>query len=418
MIGTQRFLVRPALIAAAAVALAGCNDHRYYYSYPVYDVPNSVVVADFNGDGVADIGFAATRVDGYYPNFGFAGVILQNESSTAGVGTSTFQSSLDYAVGFNPSTLATGDLDGANGPDLAVANAESGSVSLLLQDTTATGHMQSAVTLTSGGVPYDVAIGDLNHDGKPDIAVADTSGSGNVVVFLQDSATAGSFPTSLSLATGYPATSVTIGDLDGDGYNDLVVATEASDGSGFVSIFYQDSANPGTFLARIDIAAGSQPLSVKIGNLNDAVDNLPDLVVANAGASSTGAGSSGVTVLLQDTSASNGFSPGVTYATAPGSVNVAIGDLNGDGHADLVTANVGGTIYGTVSVLLQNSSGNGAFLTATNYPGICEPLGVAIGNLNGDALPDIAVADGHRATVMFNSTTTPGTFAAPVLVGN
>jgi hypothetical protein len=107
----------------------------------------------------------------------------------------------------------------------------------------------------------------------------------------------------------------------------------------------------------------------------------------------------------------------VTYATARGSLCVVIADLNNDGNNDLAVANSGGSLSGSISILLQDATRPGIFLAATNYRGMYEPLGLAIGNLDGDALPDIAVADGSRATVMFNSAATPGTFSAPVAVG-
>ena len=71
-----------------------------------------------------------------------------------------------------------------------------------------------------------------------------------------------------------------------------------------------------------------------------------------------------------------------------------------------------------MSVLLQDPARPGVFLTATSYPGLGQPLSVAIADLNGDGHPDIAVADGASATVMLQNATSPGTFAQPVQVGN
>lgn len=411
--GAQRSLriaMRVSLIAVAVFGIPACNDYNNQFTFAPYDTPNSVVIADMNGDGAPDLGVAFTHIDGTYPNAGFASVILQNNAARG-----TFQTSVDTAAGFNPSTLAVGDLDGTSGPDLVVSNANSANVSILLQDATATGKLLAAANVTTGGVPYDVAVGDLNNDGKLDIAVADAGGSGNALVLFQDPASPGHFLAQVTLAVGNPSTAVAIGDVDGDGRPDLVVANEDGSGIGRVSIFYQSATTPGTFLPRIDVAAGTHPLSVKIGDLNG--DGRADIVVANERSSSSGVGSSGVSVLLQDAANPGAFLPAVTYATAHGSVCVAIGDLNNDGRPDLAVANTGGSRRGTVSVLLQDATRPGTFLAATNYSGVFEPLGLAIGDLNGDGVPDIAVADGDRATIMFNSATAPGTFAAPVLVG-
>jgi len=410
-IKSVRSAVYATLAAAVTVGLAACHDDDF--DYPNYDVPNSVAVIDMNGDGVSDIVFAATHIDGGYPNPGFAGVILQNPG--LGQGNGTFQTANYTSVGYNPSTLAIGNFDGASGPDVVVANANSANVSVLLHDAAIpNAQLQAARTVTTGGVPYDVAVGDLNNDSLPDIAMASVGGNSNNVVLLMRSTVPGEFLAPVTLPVSNPATSVAVGDLNGDGRADIAVANVASGGAGYVTVFFQQTN--GTIGAGTSISAGTEPISVKIGNLNS--DAFPDLVVANEGPGSNGAGTSGATVLLQDPATPRGrFLSGTTYATARGSVCVATGDVNNDGFEDIVVANTGGSRTGTVSVLLQDAMRSGSFLSATNYPGVYEPLGVAIGNLNGDTLPDIAVADGSRATVMFNSTVMPGTFAGPVRVG-
>jgi hypothetical protein len=402
------FAFRASIVAAIAICGGGCHDDDP--PFPAYDTPNSVDVVDMNGDGVNDIVFAATHVDGSYPNAGIAGVILQNSAAPG-----TFQVSLDSAVGANPSTLAVGDLDGISGPDVAVANANSASISVLLHNATpSNAQLPVAINVNTGGVPYDVAVGDLNGDGLPDLAVADVGASLNVVVHRRDPASPGYFLAPIAMTVGNPATSVAIGDLNGDGRMDLAVTNVAPGGAGYVSIFFQ-TATAGTFSPRVDMPAGTVPLSVKIGDLNN--DGRADLAVANEGPGSTAIGAAGVSVLLQSATTPGTYLPAITYATTRGSVCVAIGDLNNDGFNDLAVANTGGSRAGTISILLQDATRPGIFLAASNYRGVYEPLGLAIGNLNGDLLPDIAVADGDRATVMFNSSTTPGTFATPLLVG-
>ena len=63
-------------------------------------------------------------------------------------------------------------------------------------------------------------------------------------------------------------------------------------------------------------------------------------------------------------------------------------------------------------MLLQDPAHPGALLAATSYPGFGQPLGVAIGDLNGDGLADIAVADATSATVLLQSATQPGAVRA------
>jgi hypothetical protein len=269
--------------------------------------------------------------------------------------------------------------------------------------------------VTTGGQPNQVVIGDLNGDGKPDLVLADFSGNGNAVVLFQDPTNPGQFLAPVNLSTGYLTPSVAIGDLNGDGKPDVVAANFDSNGNnGRVSIFFQDPANPGTFRARVDFPAGAQPQAVRIRDVNG--DGLPDLVVANQGPGSDGTGSSGVSVLLQDPGHRGSFLAPVTYATQGGPIDVAVADLNGDGKPDLVVANLGPVPTGSVSVLLQDPAHPGVFLAATNYAGFGQPLSVAIADLNGDGHPDIAVADGNSATVMLQNAAKPGTFASALPV--
>ena len=98
-------------------------------------------------------------------------------------------------------------------------------------------------------------------------------------------------------------------------------------------------------------------------------------------------------------------------------MDVAVGDLDGDGNADVVVANLNPALTGSISVLLQDPAHLGTLLAATNYQGFGEPLGVAIADLNNDGHPDIAAADAQSATVLLQIPTSPGTFQAAVPVG-
>ncbi|HEV2230091.1 MAG TPA: VCBS repeat-containing protein [Steroidobacteraceae bacterium] len=414
---------RMRLFAGAAVlllALAGCGGYGSSYCnwgcgpQPAVNIPNSVAIADVNGDGVPDLLVATTIEQGLISNPGFANVILGNSGSPG-----TFATGVQYPItGSNPSGIAVTDLTGSGHLDLVVSNSGSGSISVFMHGATP-GSYLPAVSIATGGQPNQVVAGDLTGSGANlDLALADNSPSGSAIILVHDAANPGQFLAPITLATNNFTPSVAIGSI-GNGKVAVVAATYDVNGdNGAVYVFVETSTAPVAFAAPVTFPAGAQPQAVRIADVNG--DGLPDLVVANFGPGSDGTGVAGVSVLLQNAANPGTFLTPVTYATPPDAVDVAVGDLNGDGLPDLVVATLAPFQTGAVSVLLQNPSpaAPGTFGTATSYAGFGQPLSVAIGDLNGDGHPDIAVADGMSATVMLQNAASPGTFALPVLAGN
>ncbi len=391
------------------LALAGCNDSKIVV--PSYDVPNSVAIADVNGDGRADLVVAVTQVLYGAPDPGLVSVLLQEVGMPG-----SFRIGQEVPAGFSPSTLLLANLDGAGNPDVVVANAGSGDVTVLLQDIAQPGVFLPPDAVVTGGSPFDVATGDIDGDGAIDLVVASFESAGSAYIAYHDAGQPGQFTAPVRLPIDRPVTSAAVGDLNGDDRADVAVAVQDSTGSnGAVAVFLQDPVLDRVFLAPVSYQAGTEPLSVRIADMNG--DTRPDLVLVNEGAGLSGQGVAGVTVLLQDSGQPATFLAPVTYAAGVHPVHLAIGDLNDDDRPDLVVADRGGS-RGAVKVLLQDASTPGVFLAAASYPGFYGPLGVAIGDLNGDQLPDIAAADGVRATVLYQQSGSPGVFAAAVPVGS
>ena len=401
--------LRPSRLAVAGLALALATLASCHDSSPnlpaIIPVPNSIAVADVNGDGALDLVVATTADQGYAQNPGYADVILNTPGSLG-----TFKTGVHYSTtGTNPSSIAVGDLTGSGGPDLVIANFGSGSVSVFMHE--ASGTFSNAVDWPTGGQPNQVVISDLSGTGNRDLVLADMSASGNVILLKGDGT--GKFGAPTNLPTGLTTPSVAVGDL-GNGVPDIVAAVYDSSGNnGAVMVFHQNAQQRGTFQAPMSFPAGAQPQSVKIADVDG--DGLPDIIVANYGPGSDGTGTAGVSVLLQDPANHGHFLAPVTYPTPGASIDVAVGDLDGDGKPDIVVANLAPNATGSVSVLLQDPANKGKFLAATNYPALGQPLSVVLADLNLDVHPDIAIADGPSAGILINAGA--GTFGPATQVG-
>ena len=149
-------------------------------------------------------------------------------TTAPGAATPSFAAQQDFATGFGPKSVAAGDVNGDGKLDLVVANFSANTVSVLLNTTApgaATPSFAAKQDFATGTNPYSVTVGDLNGDGKLDLVVA--NGANTVSVLLNTTtpgATTPSFAAKQDFATGSVPTVVTAGDLNGDGKPDLVVA--------------------------------------------------------------------------------------------------------------------------------------------------------------------------------------------------
>ena len=360
----------------------------------------SVAVGYFNSDRKVDL-VVANQCQSSATCSGNVGVLLGN-------GNGTFQSAQSYASGgYTAVSVATGDLNGDGKTDLVVANqcqssanCTNGSVGVLLGN--GDGTFQVAANYASGGNnTAAVIVGDLNADGRPDLVLANqcqvlgNCSMGSVSVFIGNGD--GTFQTPQNYnSDGVFARSLGIGDWNGDMKPDLAIVNQCQSSgacSGTVTMLLGNG--DGTFQIPPSYASGGYDAdSVATGDLNR--DGKLDLVVANlCQGGNCSQGKNGiVSVLLGNGDGT--FQSAQDYATGGfGASAVAIGDVNGDGNADVIVANQCSTgsckSGGSLSVLLGN--GDGTLQSAKTYPsGGYMTLAVAIADFNKDGNLDLAVA--------------------------
>jgi gliding motility-associated-like protein len=324
---------------------------------PKVDIPNnyttSIATGDLDGDGMPDL---------IYTNF--VDNTISVYRNTSSVGSISFAAPVDFITADEPYGTAIGDLDGDGKPDLAIVNNVDDNVSVLLNTSTpGTVSFAGKVDFATEPNPRHIVMSDLDGDGKLDLATGNFS---NTISILRNTSTTG--VANFESKIDYPATTfgsirtITVGDLDRDGKPDLVTAN-ASDPN--VSVF-RNNSSPGAinFQANIDLVTGLSPSSVLISDFNG--DNRADIAAVN-----TSSGSSSISIFKNKSPlGAINFADHIEISAGPlGTISTWIdaGDIDGDGKTDIIGAN------STTSSLYvnRNNSTADAFITTwkTDNPG-------------------------------------------------
>jgi len=365
---------------------------------------SGIAIADLNDDNRLDLATSNIYIYAGPPHPSHVSVSLQR-TPTPGV----FDDAVDYPVGADSQFVLAGDLNDDGSIDLLATNYNDDSVSILVQAPAGGGVFLPEKLYPAAHHPDGSVLADVDGDGLDDIV---TAGS-YLAILLNTPGNAGVFSSGAPISTGSYLPSVDAGDIDGDGRIDLV-ATDINNGTVVVLLQDASPAPPGNFSGRTAYAAGYQPVSLELADVDG--DLKPDLVVANLG-TPYDPDTASVAILIQnhDPLSRGEFLPAVKYATGARSQDVAVGDLNHDNLADIAVANAGRVDNtGSISILIQGGT-PGVFLAANNIVGRSQPLAVAIGDIDNDGYNDIAVAD-DGAAVLFQDASNPGSFHPAIFI--
>src|SRR5450631_1560544 len=311
----------------------------------------------------------------------------------------SFLPKMDVLTGIYPHSVVSADFNGDGKQDLFVARGSSDKVTVLT-NTSSNGTISFAAPSYFPGLASDMqgsAVGDLDGDGKPDVVVTNGVGDSSVSVFRNTSSGGViSFAAKIDFRTNYGPYSVAIGDLDGDGKPDLAIA---NNGSNYITL-YKNTSTPGSisFSNRTDLLINTNPYGIAIADLDK--DGKAELVVSTEGGSSS-------LYVIKNVSTPGNFSFGspVSFATLAGAFTLAIGDLDGDGNPDI--AATGGNPSGVLILRNISTLGNPLFDLPKSFAAGNYTVDVSIRDLDGDSKPELIAVNrfGNSVSVLKNRST-------------
>ncbi len=337
------------------------------------------------------------------------------------INSSSYGPIVDFALGATCRLAGIGDIDGDGKPDVAVTDDLNGSKSISIYRNTSTygtintSSLAAKVDFAACFQPWNVVFGDVDGDGKADMLVSCYSSFGDSISVYRNTATAGvinsaSFATKVNFQTGgYPT--VRLADVDGDGKPDMVVSCRTSNA---VTIFRNTSTvgtiNAASFATGVSFATGTAPNDMVVGDIDG--DGKTDVVTVNETANTISVLRNTATMGVINAAS---FAAKVDFATLNSPYAIKVADMDGDGKLDIINSGSSPdfSVFRNTSTVGSITMATRLDIAVTTYSDEFD-----VNDIDGDGKPDIAVVNtvGNSTISLFRNSSSVGncSFAAAV----